>query len=249
MKITWRIEPEDVAAVREFFEHHRESPFVRMRIRVNLAENKPPISKDLFWERMVGCLLTTQQRSDPNSPVSRFLTRPFPLDYQTSLKQPDLAEFTRLTMSRFGGLRRSNIIGKELAANLSLLEDGGWEITFQHLNALRAEATPAAERRVAAFIDDTFNGFGPKQSRNLLQALGLSRFEIPIDSRITRWLNAFGFPVKLTANALQDRHYYEFVSEGFQRLSEACEIVPCVLDAAIFASYDRDGWTEENAVW
>jgi hypothetical protein len=79
--------------------------------------------------------------------------------------------------------------------------------------------------------------------------LGLTRYEIPIDSRITRWLNAFGFPVKLTAVVLQDRNYYNFVSEGFQRLCEACEIAPCVLDAAIFASYDKDLWTEENVVW
>jgi hypothetical protein len=79
--------------------------------------------------------------------------------------------------------------------------------------------------------------------------LGLSRFEIPIDSRITKWLNSFGSPVRLTANAVADPAYYDFVSDGFQRLSEACEIVPCVLDAAIFSSFDGDGWTEENLVW
>jgi len=56
------------------------------------------------------------------------------------------------------------------------------------------------------------------------------------------WLNDFGFPFKLTANALSDRNYYSLVSAGFQKLSMACGIEPCVLDAAIFASYDlRDG--------
>jgi hypothetical protein len=97
-------------------------------------------------------------------------------------------------------------------------------------------------------MEDKFKGFGPKQSRNLLQGLGLSRFEIPIDSRITKWLNAIGFPLKLTANALQDRNYYNFVSDGFQKLCEACEIMPCVLDAAIFSSFDEGKWTEENVV-
>src|SRR3712207_8726784 len=38
-------------------------------------------------------------------------------------------------------------------------------------------------------IDDSLKGFGPKQSRNLLQGLGLTRYEIPIDIRITRWFN------------------------------------------------------------
>ena len=98
-------------------------------------------------------------------------------------------------------------------------------------------------------MNDELRGFGPKQSRNLLQWIGLSRHEVPLDSRITKWLNEIGFPVRLTAKSLGDRHYYNFVSTGFQTLSEACGIAPCVLDAAIFASYNGDGWTDENVVW
>src|SRR4051794_37056495 len=64
-------------------------------------------------------------------------------------------------------------------------------------------ASPDTERNAARFIDDHYQGFGPKQSRNLLQGLGLSRFDVPIDSRITKWLNEFGFPVKLTVSALR----------------------------------------------
>ena len=108
---------------------------------------------------------------------------------------------------------------------------------------------PESERGAARFVDEKFKGFGPKQSRNLLQGLGLSRYEVPIDSRITKWLNEFGFPIRLTASALADRNYFEFVSDGFQRLAEACGIAPCVLDAAIFSSFDDGGWTEENVVW
>ncbi|MGB3052711.1 MAG: hypothetical protein WBB42_17045, partial [Polyangiales bacterium] len=203
-----------------------------------------------FWDRIVGCLLTTQQRSGPGSPVTKFLLmKPSPLVYSICAKQDDLAEFTRAVLTNFGGLRRSNIIGKELAANMSFLRDGGWEPTLHHLDDLRTNSSPETEKRAAAFVDDNFKGFGPKQSRNLLQGLGLSRFEIPIDSRITKWLNAIGFPVKLTANALQDRNYYNFVSDGFQKLCEACDITPCVLDAAIFSSFDEGKWTKENVVW
>lgn len=114
---------------------------------------------------------------------------------------------------------------------------------------VRLDSTPATERQAAEFFAKHLKGFGPKQSRNLVQGLGLSRFEIPIDSRITKWLNVFGFPVKLTANTLADRNYYNFVSDGFQRLCEACEVMPCVLDAAIFSSFDKGGWTEDNVVW
>jgi hypothetical protein len=92
-------------------------------------------------------------------------------------------------------------------------------------------------------------GIGPKQSRNLLQGVGVSKWETPIYSRITKWLNVIGFPVKLSANALADRNYYNLVSEGFQKLCAASEVAPCALDAAIFSSYDGDVWTEENVVW
>ncbi len=250
MKIIWQFDPEDIARVKAFFNEHKDNHFVKTRIATNLAVKKPPISKEVFWDRMVGCLLTTQQRSGPDSAVSRFmLTNPPPLNYKFCIEQNDLAEFARKVLSEFGGLLYYNNISKFLSANLPFLEDGGWEPTFQHVDEVRSNSSPETERRAAAFIDQNFKGFGPKQSRNILQGLGLSRFEIPIDSRITKWLNAFGFPVKLTANALQDRNYYNFVSDGFQQLCEACGIMPCVLDAAIFSSFDEGKWTEENVVW
>ena len=56
-------------------------------------------------------------------------------------------------------------------------------------------------------------------------------------------------PVRLSASALADPNYYCFVMDGFQALCRACEVAPCVLDAAIFASFDGGGWTEENIVW
>jgi len=152
-------------------------------------------------------------------------------------------------LSEFGGLRRSKSIGQEANANLGYLESGGWQAISELLEGVRLHPSPETERKAARFIDEHCKGFGPKQSRNLLQGLGLSRFEIPIDSRIAKWLNEFGFPMKLTANALSDQSYFELVSDGFQRLAEACGIAPCVLDAAIFSSFDGDGWTEENMVW
>jgi hypothetical protein len=101
----------------------------------------------------------------------------------------------------------------------------------------------------AIYIADHFKGFGPKQFRNLFHALGLSRCEISIDSRIVRWLNEFGFPIRLSEGALSDRNYYSFVSNGVQQLSAQRGLYPCMRDAAIFASFDRGGWTEGNVVW
>jgi hypothetical protein len=247
MRIDCIIDDEDVGRAKEFFERHRENWFVKNRIKCNLRPDKLPVSVETFWEILVGCLLTTQQRSGPGRPVNRFFnTRPYLLPYQNCCDRNDLAEFALGVFKQFGGLRRTTKIGNELAYNMGYLKNGGWSATVDKLENVRLICTPNAERDAAEFLADRLEGFGPKQSRNLLQWTGLSCYEIPIDSRITRWLNEFGFPFKLSASALSDPNYYNLVSVGFQRLCEACEIKPCVLDAAIFASCDGNTWTEEN---
>ena len=250
MKLIWQIDSDDIARVKKFFDLHRANAFVKMRVATNLSDDKPPVTKELFWEVMLACMLTTQQRSGPGSHVTRFIsTSPCLLRHELCRAQADLDVFVTKVLSDFGGLRRSTTIGREAKANWSYLEGGGWEATLEVLERVRLGPSPETERNAARFIDENFNGFGPKQSRNLLQGLGLSRYEVPIDSRITKWLNEFGFPIRLTASALADRDYFEFVSDGFQRLAVACGIAPCVLDAAIFSSFDEGGWTEENVVW
>ena len=177
-----------------------DNPFVRGRIATNLRDHKPPVTKELFWEVMVACLLTTQQRSGPGSHVTRFIsTSPCLLRHELCRGQAELDVFVTKVLSEFGGLRRSTTIGREARANWTYLEGGGWEATLELLERVRLTPSPEAERDAARFVDEKFKGFGPKQSRNLLQGLGLSRYEVPIDSRITKWLNEFGFPIWLTA--------------------------------------------------
>jgi hypothetical protein len=169
--------------------------------------------------------------------------------YKTCLDQYNTEKFAKGTLTKSGGLRRTNLLAGEIARNLKALEDGLWQQTLDTLGTLRTNKAVGPEREAAEFIDEKFVGFGPKQARNLLQSLGLTRHEIPIDSRITNWLNQFGFPLRRSASALADPNYYCFVMDGFQALCRACEVAPCILDAAIFASFDGEGWTEENIVW
>jgi len=203
MKIVWQIDADDISKVKEFFDQHKNNAFVENRIKTNLRNDKLPVTVELFWKVMISCLLTTQQRSGPDTPVTRFISiDPFPLDYEVCRRQAEPAVFVTGILREFGGLRRSTTIGREAEENLAYLENGGWLATFSFLEQVRQNSCPETERQAVRFIDDHFQGFGPKQSRNLLQGLKLSRFEIPIDSRITKWLNDFGFPVKLTASAL-----------------------------------------------
>lgn len=250
MQLQWVVSDTDAAVVRDFVRHHETNQLVQFRKKFNLAEQKKTASRNAFWRALVGSLLTTQQRSGPDSAVSRFInTRPHPIDYAVAQQQPKLPAFIQKTLSEFGGIRFSKKLASELSENYLTLENGAWPEVLRRVNSLTTSVGPRPEREVAEYLDDTFKGLGPKQSRNLLQGLGLTQYEIPIDSRITKWLNNFGFPFHLSATALADRNYYDVVSEGIQHLCKAAGVMPCIFDAAVFASYDKATWSENIAAW
>jgi hypothetical protein len=250
VKIQWHISTDDIARVKELIHKLSNNAFVRRRMARNLAQLKPQVEREKFWFQMVGMRLTSVQRSGPESHVARFIrTIPFPLAYEVVCAESDMEEFIGHALKTTGGIRFGDTIASQLAANLHRLEEGEWTTALQQCNRLTQPVTPTTEKEVAGYIDDTFDGFGPKQSRNLLQALGLTRYEIPIDSRLTDWLNEFGFPVRLSALGLADRNYYNFVSEGIRALCAASGVFPCILDAAIFALKDGDAWNEANIIY
>jgi hypothetical protein len=207
-------------------------------------------TKPRIWFALLNCLLTTQQRSGPNSPITKFFRRePFPLRHSRCLASSDVAELVRDELRRAGGIRRYNTVAAQATDNAEWLAAGGWVEVTTRLRALEEPDPPASlERETADYLAEHLAGIGPKQSRNLLQLLGLSRYEIPIDSRVTKWLNEFGFPLRLSATALADTGYYHLVSDGFRALCAAASIYPCALDAAIFASSDPE-WTEDSLLW
>lgn len=248
MNIIFQVDESDISRVKSFYESQKDSAFVRNRIKRNVMGEIEPYSKKLFWQAMICCLITTQQRSGPNSAVTKFIcTDPFPLPYCNDVDTVRMPEYVASEISKYG-LRRGNTIGVEVKTNHQWLEDGGWQIIEIMVEKLNNKRNKETERESAAVIIDHLKGFGPKQSRNLLQSLGLTRYEIPVDSRIIKWLNEFGFPLKLTSTALADREYFNLVLDGFQKICESCDIYPCVLDAAIFASFDVE-WPEDRLIW
>jgi len=249
MEISWLISQQDLDYLQKFIDQNN-NPFVTARIRRNIQKLDLEINEDSVLRSMVMCILTSQQRSGPNTPVGRFLQKvPFPITLETLISTGDPEEFIRTTLQSNGLNRYINKIPKFLVSNYKFLQATNWKIINLIKEHLKSESNNKSERKLANYINDNFQGFGPKQSRNFLQTLGITRFEIPIDSRITSWLNDFGFPVTLTSIALQDREYYEFVSDGIQSLCEKAGILPCVLDAAIFSSFDNGQWTEGNVIY
>jgi hypothetical protein len=248
MRLQWRVTAADIKGIKKLISEQRNNALVRLRIDKNCSPRKQRITKARFWQQMVCMRLTSQQNSSPHGPVGRFAReKPFPLKYSTVVRSGNTQSFIRGTLKDWGGIRFVPSIATQLSSNLMLLERSEWDRTLKECNRLTKNVTVEVEKEVAEYIRVNFLGFGPKQSRNLLQALNLTRHEIPIDSRLTSWLNEFGFPVHLNAAALADPNYYNFVSEGIQRLCEKSRVAPCVLDAAIFTLKDGDAWTVDNA--
>ena len=249
MKILWEVTSEDIQKAKIFVKQHQNNNFVQARIKRNLSKTKHRITKAVFWRNLVMCLVTTQQRSGPNSLVTIFLNSDsFLLNYTLRKSKSKIESAAEKVLAEYR-LRRSKVLACQIRENLILL-GGHWKEVLRQLEDLRLNQDVKTERSVVEYVQRTFKGkgIGPKQSRNLLQSLGLTRYEIPIDSRITKWLNSFGFPVKLTAQGLSDTDYYNFISDGIQHLCKKSRIYPCVLDAAIFSSFDKEEWTEKNIV-
>jgi hypothetical protein len=243
MRIDCSVEEHDIAAVQGLLRANGENEFVLGRILDNVSGPVPEFDRGKCWRVMLGCLLTTQQRSGPDSRVVRFLQRN-PFEPALVDCSPHCAESAvSRALSAFGGLGRGPTVAKYAAANLAGLEAGDWlrvEEKFGRLLLLRGreprESDFAEEREAALFIQGAWDGFGPKQSRNFWQWLGLTRFEIPLDSRVIGWLNRNEvFPFELTAQALGDEHYYSFVMDGVRKVCVAPGVLPCVFDAAVFS--------------
>jgi len=159
-----------------------------------------------------------------------------------------LKGFVLSTLVAVPGMRDYNVASDQFAKNFELLEAEDWQETLSKCNQLTILATPLEERAIARYIASKFhgNGIGPKQARNILQALGLTRYEIPLDSRGIKWLRErLDFPFPVSGTLLADPEYYEFVLDKIQDLCRKCDEFPCMLDAAIFAENDPDNWTPE----
>jgi hypothetical protein len=248
LNINWNISQTDINKVKKVIADN-ENAFLQARRLRNVEKQNIVIDKDTIIKTMIMCLLTSQQRSGPNSTVGQFHRRdPFPITVEELTTTNNVEEFIKNTLQQSGLNRYVNRISSFFASNYRKLVDDNWTL-IRELEELKNSDSKIKERNIADNLDNDFSGFGPKQSRNFLQSLGLTKYEIPIDSRITTWLNDFGFPVTLTSSPLGDKGYYHFVSDGIQELCEKAEIYPCLLDAAIFSSFDKDEWTEENTIF
>lgn len=258
MKLDLAITSQDIQNLRSFVSAHRNNTFVVQRIKRNVADGeiaKP--SREEMWLTMMMCQLTSQQRSSPSSPVTRFLLEtPFRLSLDACSRSNAVETFIRDELTRFGGIRFAPKISRQMSQNLERLKDGAWDELSRYLDLLMEQGRKLPEedqylieREAAEYVMKTFSGFGPKQSRNFWQALGLTRYEFVLDSRVLKWLRGMDFPFPLSSMALGEEDYYCFISDILRDWCNQANVLPCVLDACIFSSFDAENWPEDAAVW
>jgi hypothetical protein len=231
----------DLGAVRSLIERAKNTVFFRERRARNVAPPAPDFSREEFWHVLVGCLLTTQQRSTKGSPVNRFLdAKTFPLTLDACSREASVQQFVQIALKNFGAIRRGVTIASQAADNWKRLEEGFWKEAkewFERLSQQRSREPQkehrTLERDAAHWADVTFAGLGPKQSRNLWQWLGLTRYEIPLDGRVTNWVNT-NLAHKIDPKRLNQLKYYESVLDYVQSICDKAGVLPCELDAAAF---------------
>ena len=253
MNIEWQFSKDDIVRVKSTIRAQCETIIVKDRQKRNLADDRPTVTANRLWEALVCMRITTQARSGPGSDVSKFQRlrlSTFPLTYDTVRDQHNRTDFISEILKKHKAGRHRPTIAMQLSKNFEELEQDGWREICSQCNLLVHSVCRQTEIEVAKYLQDRLAGFGPKQARNVLQALGLTRYEIPIDSRVTHWLNKeLKFPYRVRSEDLSSPIIYRLISDAICALCEKCGVLPCILDAAIFASKDKDDWDAKELVY
>jgi len=239
MTFQWIITPDDEQRYRDFISKYEAHPWVQTRLTRNVHRTSIDISASLVWARVVSCLLTTQQKSGRGSRVEQFIQTDEQLLSFAFCRESDSLGIVARDALKQAGLRRAERISTEICHAMNVFK-GNWQEFQSALKKLNGQANAEMERNLARWIQEKFVGFGPKQSRNLLQWLGLSQYEIPLDSRMMKVLKQLNFPIPLSAAALSDEAYYCFVLDGLHTILARLGTLPCIFDACAFASFERD---------
>jgi thermostable 8-oxoguanine DNA glycosylase len=238
MELLWKLNDSDIDKVREIVKTNMNTNVERV-INRNIKYIDRLIDKNSILKTMLICLLASETDSYPESKIEQLFTeKQHLLDYQYLFKIRNIEYAFEEVFKKFGITKYVKKVPNYFATNFNHLAETNWDLEFEINNLIRKELTKDDERKLADIVDRSFKGFGSKEARSFLLALGVTRYEIPIDYKLIRWLEKFNFPIKFTKAALQDILFYHFVSDGIQKLCEASEIFPCLLYASIQASSD-----------
>ncbi|SHN30319.1 hypothetical protein SAMN05192549_10757 [Duganella sacchari] len=242
MQALWNLDKTSLKEWANFVKQNEDKELPKRRRHRNVRRKDIDLSKGEIWRVLIGCQVTTQQRSGPGSAAHTFMQSKSPTLSLTECRKSRSVSQLVQAECRGAGLRRGTIIGENLSRIFDYLESGGWKQLQEQLDTLVSNTSLAKERKVVEYILESkkFPGLGQKQARNFIQWLGLSRYEIPLDSRVMKKMKEMGATFVPRSSSLIDETVYVFVQDVLQKIAQSLEIYPCELDACIFASFDED---------
>jgi hypothetical protein len=253
MDISIQISQADVDRLRQAFERRRQDELVQQRITVNASAGQRDSSAQRIWQALAIALTSSQQRSGPGTKVWLLWKKtPCPLSLQQMDQwKPQIGEQVASFLKGWGGIRCYNRIGDYMEHNHRLLfDDGGWEKlrpAIDELAALMAEPgrwddhAMATERRACKLaLSLGLKGVGNKQCRNWLQDARLLRYEVPLDSRVLKFLAPMTSTLPMEQDLLSCEAYYLLIEDAVHALCRQADILPCVADAVMFLSADLE---------
>lgn len=252
MAIQWNITPNEVDRVKLFVKENEFRNFVKKRKKENIELPPPSLNRNLIWEVQFDCILSTQQKSGPSSAVAKFMhEKPFPFEYSICSEQTNLKGYVTETFKKYSGIRFIDKISRWVELNYSWFNNGGWERFEETIDPLIEQRRrlpkiedQITERYACEAIRTFLMGIGPKQARNYLQLLGLTRYEIPIDIRFLHWLKEYQLPIDIEQKALSYPPTYNAVLDKIQELCIKAGLLPSLLDACVFARNDEE-WPDD----
>ncbi|MGP1532134.1 MAG: hypothetical protein ACTTI5_08125 [Treponema sp.] len=238
MKSVWIIDDDVFNKIKKIVDENINSEIAKERMNKNINKIGIDISKNNVWKVLIGCEITTQQKSGKWSVTDKFLNSNSKLLDFDYCKKQDISFISKELQT--AGLRRYEKISEWLIQIIQEWESGEWDILLDKLSSINKNHTKDDEKEVISYLmSGKYKGLGLKQSRNFLQWLGLSEYEIPIDSRARKVLKDCGCNFVPGVSALQDKVTYEYLEKGMQLVSERLNIKPCILDACFFASLEN----------
>lgn len=235
MELIWKLSDSDILRVIDYVKNNKSQNVERIITR-NINHIDRVIDKDSILRTMLICLLSSETDSYPESIIQQLLRKKtYLLNYQYIFKVSNIEKLFQDVFQTYGNTKYVNKAPKYFSTNFEFLEETDWDLELEINRSLEHELTKSDERKLADIIDRSFKGFGSKEARSFLLALGVTKYEIPIDYKLIKWLENFGFPIKFSKTALQDILFYHFVSDGIQKLCEVSGIYPCILYTSILS--------------
>ena len=218
---------------------------------IEKRKNKYKSRKDIFkseelfkqslWSSLVMGLVSSQQKMDDDSPARNLIA-------VCEVKTPEgFAGMSESEFLKIGGdkIRMKSKVFDKLHRAAEKIKNLGVGRLMNDLKDLadeevNCEVRLGVERRCADLLREEFFGIGLKQSRNVLLYMGLTRFVVPLDSRVLNSLNKMGLETKLGASAFQDKEIYLLFEDLIFSLCREMKagILPYEFDALCFVGYE-----------